>query len=372
MTNREAKAVKKLLRSLRRNWIRVWLICAIGFLSIFAVYAAYTEVSSVKRVVSMQNTPELLFSSNCMGTTLQLRRLATDTYEITVCNYDQNKPDIFDEATITYTLNAYLQVLQNEERIDITDGSKYDIYNTALNGKLSKYTIKKVYDDADGNVDQSKEFDLGTVTFKGTENNGEYPGEQLAGGRSSTDRYQIKIDPADLTLDNAQVFIYVEAIQDSGSYQGETLKGRLYGQKSSLQAAKWSGAITDTDFKTRSDYDFYNYLISGSGAGTVDILWNPEMISINEYFLSIYGSDITTQTPVVIAANDAKYGSSQFNGKYVGWNMITLNVDSTALNRYELQLFKGQSFEAFPADYSDDNNDYIVCKFTGAVTGAGE
>ncbi len=361
MTNREAKAVKKLLRSLRKNWIRVWLICAIGVLSILAAYAAYTEVSSVKRVASTVNSPAVLFSSNAMNDPQRFKRLDSSSWDVTVCNFDQNKPRVPEETDIEYDLEAYLEVLENDGTYTRITAANYASYAASIGAeKLAKYTICKVSDDEGGEVTPTPTG----IGFTQAQPTVTFSSEGLKGGVSSTDKYRVTIDPSDLNADGARVFVCVTATRTTGTHT--TISGLLYGQKSLQDASTWTGRITDTDFTTRSDYDFYNYLISGSGQGTVDVLWNPNKISINEFFLSIYGSDISTNSPVLITNDNTKYGSGQFEGKYVGWKMITMNVNSAQCSRYEMQLFKGESFALFSTPYSDTDNDYIVCKFYGA------
>ena len=111
ISRKGGRTVKKILKFIKKNWISVWLVTVIAISAGIAItYAAYTEVSVVKRVVSTKESEGELFSSNCMRQDLSSRMLSTSQYTVTVCNYDQDKLLTFSPAQITYDFYAELQV----------------------------------------------------------------------------------------------------------------------------------------------------------------------------------------------------------------------------------------------------------------------
>ena len=112
--------MKKILKFIKKNWISVWLVTVIAISAGIAItYAAYTEVSVVKRVVSTKESEGELFSSNCMRQDLSSRMLSTSQYTVTVCNYDQDKLLTFSPAQITYDFYAELQVKYGDEYLNM-------------------------------------------------------------------------------------------------------------------------------------------------------------------------------------------------------------------------------------------------------------
>lgn len=362
--------MNKILKTLRKHWTRVWLI-AILLMSggIYMTYAVYTEVSSVKRVVSTQAAPVEMFSSNCMRPDISSRRLSSAEYSVTVCNFDQDKPTIYNPATISYTLHAELQIKQGDNytnlatylnTLDQLNAEQLAIYNDYLT-KAAKYFIYKTEDDVTGPVTASEnKFTVGndfSVTLTA---------DSLAAQHSSVDKYKVKIDPDSINLTNTDIFVHVWADPTEPSNLS-TIATRLYGTAISENAATWSGSFNEQNCDT-VDYDFYNYIITGSGAGTIDILWDPEKFEINKFFFNTSLSGVNfvdSSSPTTITNSDTKYGNGKDNGKYVGWSKITIRVDSITKNRYELQLYKTKSNSLSGVTYTGDNaaTKYIACFF---------
>ena len=67
--------MKAFLRKMKKHWITLWLVTVSVILGAFATYAIYTEVSSIKRVVTTKASPKELFSSNCMYPEIYERRM---------------------------------------------------------------------------------------------------------------------------------------------------------------------------------------------------------------------------------------------------------------------------------------------------------
>lgn len=374
--------MKKILKTLRKHWTRVWLITVLLLSGgIYVTHAAYTEVSSVKRVVSTQASPGDMFSSNCMRADVSSRRLTSPEYSVTVCNFDQDKPTTYNPSTIKYVLHAELLIKQGDSYLDLSeylktlDQNKDDekaIYDKYME-KAAKYFIYKTEDDVDETVTTSNK---GFVKAE-TDENGDvtksivsvdFDTDTLAPQVSSVDKYKVEIDSEAIDDLNTDIFVYVWAKPTEPS-DLSTIYTRLYGAKVSADTATWNGTFIETDCDT-VDYDFYNYVITGSGSGTVDILWNEEKFEINPFFFDTTLSGNTFvggNTPETIESNDEKYGSDKYEDEYVGWKKITIKVgsvssgDFVSKNRYELQLYKTLSDSSYTGDNAATK--YITCFF---------
>lgn len=334
------------------HWTTVWLFSVLALTSIvFVTFAAYTEVSSVKRVVSTTSAPAELFSSNCLRKDISSRRLTTTEYTITVCNFDQEKPTTYNPSQITYTLSAKLQIKVGDDYQDLStyiSGLSAEKQREYI-AKAAKYSIAKTMDDA-GNS-----FLTETETFT-SENNFtvSFLVDTLEASKSSIDKYKVGIDPADLESMDTEFFVLVWATPTSPSNL-KKIESRLYASKTVADTASWTGTFLETDCST-VDYDFYNYIISGSGAGTVDILWDSDKFEINEFFFTSELSGVTFVGVLeTISEENTIYPS------YKGWKKVTIKVDSLTKNRYELQLYKTQAGASYTGDNAATN--YIHCEF---------
>ena len=150
----------------------------------------------------------------------------------------------------------------------------------------------------------------------------------------------------DLGKTDPDFYVHIWAVPSEDLYH--TIHSRIYGGIASSFASSWHGALKETNCST-TDYDFYNYIITGNGAGTVDILWNEEYFHINEFFFSdLAGNSFVhnglSSEPVEILSSNEKYGTAGSKGNFTGWKMVTIRVDSISeKSRYELQLYKAKA-----------------------------
>ena len=349
--------MKRFIRQLKKNWIRVWLFTILAVCSIFVVYAAYTEVSSVKRVISTTTSPGEPFSSNCMKKEISSHRLSHSEFYVSVCNYDQNFPDDYSSSEIKYIFEAELKIKTEDGYktfSEIRNLVTSDIYDGYVS-KAAKYWIYKSEDDSEGVLTEDRKTFTSEngykVTFGTDGQSSTY--ETLATKRSSSDIYTVRIDPDDLNTDEASFFVFVKAIPKAGALT--ELSARLYANKSKEDKASWTGNIQESNCAT-VDYDFYNYVITGNGIGTLDILWNENEVKVNKFFLLENNVDESVST---ISDSDEKYGED-----YAGWKKITLSVDSTVKSRYELQLYKVHEDQFMMSPSSN-----IACGFTKETEG---
>ena len=357
--------MKKILKFIKKNWISVWLVTVIAISAGIAItYAAYTEVSVVKRVVSTKESEGELFSSNCMRQDLSSRMLSTSQYTVTVCNYDQDKLLTFSPAQITYDFYAELQVKYGDEYLNMAQflsrlqqddpDNAATRYQEIVNKISTNYYVAKQDDDTASVIspeDSAEHYFTSAGNYKVS-----FEGETLAPNDSSTDKYKIKISESDLSKQDPDFYIHVWAMPSVNSLH--TIESRIYGGISVGNASSWDGMLRETN-SSEVDYDFYNYIITGNGEGKVDIIWNSEYFEINEFFFSNMSGNTFEQNPVVaetITSSDPLYSD------YAGWSKITLEVDSlNDKNRYELQLYKEKENISYTGENAASN--YIRCFF---------
>ena len=123
----------KFIKKLKRSWLAIWIAFAAAALSTIGVLAAYTSVSSVKRVVSTQKGAGMLFSSNYLTTDENdlPRTITFSSMEnspcvtVNVCNYPQTLIK-HNDKDITYTLTAEL-VDSNGNAVTGEEAAKYSV-----------------------------------------------------------------------------------------------------------------------------------------------------------------------------------------------------------------------------------------------------
>ncbi len=382
--------MKKILAGLKKNWTRIWFISVLLLSAAsYVTYAVYKEVSSVKRVVSTTSAPGELFSSNCMRKDISSRALSsTNTFEITVCNYDQEKSLSYNPSQITYALFAELQVkysdgeyynmnnLKNkidekyaadaektEEEQAAAAAAEYAEYTSKVN---NQYSIRKSEDDGTGVLSGGERYF--TASANADDNYKiSFSGETLAAGVSSTDRYIVSVSSSDLNKEDPDFYVRVWAAPNAPLTGIST---RIFGAKSSEASSAWIGSLVESNCAS-VDYDFYNYVITGSGAGEVDILWDSDVFEINSFFFSdLSGNSFENATPVSIAGTayantDGTPEATAYNNR---WKMVTLQVDSLnkingkdIKNRYELQLYKKDPAQHLTGD--NKASDFIRCEY---------
>lgn len=338
--------MKTILRKLAKYWTLIWLILSISAAVGLAVLGAYTGVNSVKHVISTQAPSGVLFSSNSLKATAgnstisSSQRLSSQQYDITVCNYEQIKAAQPNPEDIIYNLTASLQVRVGNIYKDLSelDDTEKQQYIELLENR--SYNIKLNIDDGSG--DSVEEHNLVTATgYKHT-----FTGYKLTGNKLSTDVFCIEFDSMELEDTEPDFYIFVQAEPTSPSGI-ESVQNIYCVAQSASEASAWRGSLLETDCDT-VDYDFYNYIISGSGKGTVDVMWDSTMFEINPFFLDM--ENITKVEPIT-------------EGTHNGWSKITFEVDSTKENRYDIQLYKNsKDITSYTGDY--DANNYIDCTFT--------
>lgn len=351
--------MKKRVKKFHITWITVWLAVVAVVFSAFVGYAAYTGITSLKRVVSTRAGAGILFSSNYMmqGSTGQVSIEyhsesefdggVNPAYNMTVCNFSQSDRATWYTANdLKYSITAKLLL---NEKYTAADG-----VSETLIGQYKTPTAQ----DIDGlhfgikfSEDDSYTFFSGSQTSVTLPSSGTY---SLDKTKASTDIFSLLFDRSELQQDAPRFWIQVTATPSSSAAADiESLLGYVGTCKSATAGASWTGYIDDENYDT-IDYDSYNYTITGNGKGVFYFAWDDSKIKPNEFALLNYSSDIDGD-PVNVSswADYTHYGTtSPTSGT---WKYIKLNVDSDSRPRYEIQLYKtnGTDFSSVISNYTD-------------------
>ena len=367
------KKSKKTTKKTGMSWITVWLIVSAVVLSGVIGYATYTGVNTVKRVVSTKAGGGLLFSSNYMTTgTLTsieygtysdfidsetgLPLAANPEYILTVCNYSQgDKATWYTSSDIQYTIKAELFLSERytaEEAAEAGDAE--------LEGTYKRPSVDDLGDKQFGirrHGDSTYEY-FTAATAEGLTIN--LPTTySLSKATTSTDEFDILIDKSELLNTSPSFWVKVTATPRSiiGG-EVEVIEGYVGACKNASGEASWTGVIGDEDYST-TDYDAYNYIITGSGKGTFYFAWDDSKVNPNEFALLNYGSGASA-IPTAEVSSWTGYkqygptGPASVTGADT-WKYITLDVDSSEHARYEFQLYKtsGTDYRSLIDKYVD-------------------
>ena len=322
------KAVKGRSKTIRKNLIKypvtIWMVVSIlAFAAIYAVFAAYNGTADVKRVVSTQATSTTVFSSNYLevysNSGMAVKNLRTTAegdfiISVTVCNYDQMDFNSYAKGLIQYEFKVELVQMVNDTYVPVT--------TVQMNGFEAKhFYVQKNLDDNVPVSDSMHNLNEGNFTYTVQ--------DSLMGGGSFKDSFDICFDAAEVALDVPRLFIRVTATPTEESQQLNsgisTLAGIISVSQGRSVETGWHGALQETG---NEEYDGYNLIIEGSGAGTIDILWNNTMFSMNPAFITLYSG-----TDGILGDEDDVDGRT-------GWRKRTLKVNSLEDNRYVVQFFK--------------------------------
>ena len=320
-----------------RNWIKrwgitLWLVVAAVLLATVGSLAAYTNFSSVKRVVSTDKAGDTLFSSNYLSlvpydtqnTKYPTRRVSPSevkegdtvtgyTFTVQVCNYAYGNPTSWNTKDITYTFSVKVlprsgdTLPDNTDTITVTQGRTSGTYSS----------------------------DTHTYTFSN---------QPLSKEKANYLPYTITVPEA---LKD-QIKLEIEAKPN------ETSKKATNSQKlaanitlSTLEPTQdWSGKFIDDKDYAPSAYDAFNYEIYGNGAGTVTLKWNSDVLQASKWFTDEHG----------------EVSASEENG--VNYKSISFSVGTSdnAPTAYQLQFYKAPN--ATMPETWDELEGYVTVKFT--------
>ena len=356
------EVVKGIIKKLSKHWTLVWLIVSLIALCSFLVFADYTGINSIKRVVSTQAPNGVLFSSNSLKATTgnstfsSAQRLSACQYDITVCNYEQIKATKPNSEEIRYNFIVSLQVRYDGRFLPLSSNEipneQKDEYLALLNNR--SYTITMIKDDGSGDTTGTG-TKINLVTKQGYTYTFENCG--LKKEVLSTDMFSIMFDEAELANGHTEPDFYIAVKADPISPSGIAPIHNLYcAAQSAQKASAWEGKLLEADDCETVDYDFYNYIISGSGNGTIDVKWDSTMFEINPFFKDMEGVNIVGTVEVDTSPHSDGHT----------WKKMTLSVDSTQANRYDIQLYKiNETIHSYTGE--NKASKYVKCVFKSDI-----
>ena len=253
---------------MRRNnkTLLLLLVLASLVLLITGTFAAYTNVGTIKRVISTRSgVNELRFSSNYLAKSgegypprsISIAEGSGVSIGVTVCNYSRDDLTLFSESPITYTLtvrlvDAHGAPITDDSIVSYTavDGTAQTISGGSLKGKIL----------------------INGIPFSGDSYTAT---KTLPANAANHNLYSITCSGEDYPILRA-IAIQIEAVPSSGVSQ--RLAGQLQVTTATIQSTDWQGRFIDP-----AGVDAYNYEIFGSAQGTMTLSWDASLI-INPSF----------------------------------------------------------------------------------------
>ncbi len=337
--------MKNFVKNIRKYWITIWMAAAFITLGAIVVYGAYSGTAHVKRVVSTMSTYDTVFSSKYMERPQGLKTIHTTLFEdyicpVTVCNFAQLTPTGYSSERIKYSLKAELVVYDS---ISKQYTAVNEVQMKTLNGATVPKTfyIKKTYNDnepltiTNDDIHVLNSEGLFSYTF---------PDEELAGGDSYTDTFEVCFDAVETLKETPDLYIRLTATPINTNTNGTVTEMSciLSISKGRTIETGWHGALAES---SALDYDGYNLIVEGVGKGTIDIRWDNTKFMINPAFTS----DTTNNSFATEVVDDSD----------ADWKKITLNVNSLTKNRYEIQFYKKTPSTTYTSNNSASQ--YIKC-----------
>ena len=271
-----------------------------------ATYAIFTSSHSAQRTIAAYDTEGERFSSNYLlkgESRDNIRTIYTTDIHlpavtaVTVCNYQQGRQTLPFPDPLTYTLTATLVWYNESTHQYVAADSAY----LSANG-LTGYTVTIASD---------------TVTKTlGSSNLTDSFGGAFVGNTAGSDAYTVTFSTG---FGENKPNLYLEMVAVPNNARLSTIRGifkpdfRVAGATDS-----WTGSFQDDASVTPASYDGYNYLITGTGSGTVTVSWDSTKVVI---------SDVSRDRLLAISGA-AQTGSS-----------ITFPVDSDTQSRHDLQFY---------------------------------
>lgn len=291
--------------------ITVNAILASILLMIAGSFAAYTSLSSAKRVVSTVGA-EQLFSSNVLtaydsaGDSLPLLRVISfgqedsesNTFSFIIGNYAQGNKTNVSSKSISYTLKAWL--LDSGDNI-VTDTSI-----------LSTYKLNDTVFSADG------------ITMN----------ESLAGGTLDEDLYTVTI-PCE-HMSEYKILLTAKATNISAYSE----IGRVISTTTTVASSHWTGSFLQNETAQKAgELAAVNVRIQGTEQETMVIRWNTNYVEIDPWFLK----DISKYITVSPDSADSD-----------GWKTLKIKVGEAGQpNQYSFTFYRTCSFEPDTETWND-------------------
>ena len=317
--------MNKIVKGFKKHWIKIWLIVAAVSLSIVSTYAIYTRVTVAKRVVSTQAGAESLFSSDYMSqkgmtTTVSKNDSSEDAQvEMHVFNYAYPKESVYRNSLTQYDLTATIGTLD-------ANGAFTELADTAgLTGRTYSITYNK----------NSVSFSFNAAN--GTKHT--FTDCSILGENANEDLFTLVFDKSELGENANNYCIKLEA----EPYDNDLpkLTGYVKVRYSRSASNGWRGEVETLD--ASKDYDGFNYYLEGNGTGMLTFRWDKSKVTINKQFLNNKDNQFFNRTSENVYAaytqplDEASLPTDPNNSNMVS---LTIKVDSSKRNRYEVQFYK--------------------------------
>ena len=175
-------------------------------------------------------------------------------------------------------------------------------------------------------------YDLNSGTFQVI-----YENQTLSDLISATDTFTLIFDREEMKKDSTDYFIQITATPTNTTAVSGTitqLQAQISVSKGKDYGSRWRAVLTEPD---DADYDAYNVQVSGSGAGTIEIMWKTEYFNISDMFLMDTANTFRDSTGDAVTGDNAIITAGE-------WSKVILEVDSyTKENKYDIQFFKKHS-----------------------------
>ena len=305
---------------LKRYWLRLWIIFVLMAITGLIVYASYPgQQNKAKKVISTSSDAQMKFSSNYMETGItKPKTIALSSSDpsvvVTVRNFSKNNPSIWYTSDINYTLDVELT---NTSGISSTDVN----YDTTISSILGNNNVTVSIGEGEDILTRTLNSSTKTGSFSGTLG--------YVRNSSSIDEYTVVFPDVD-----TKICLRITATPTpSANYPDLSPISIILcvTDKDKLQSDGWEGSFNDSqNGKNPSDYDAYNYVISGYGdSNTATFSWNSDKIEINkQYFTTKLGADMASGV-----STTTKDGAT--------WKTVTIHLNSEASKgRYDFQIFR--------------------------------
>jgi hypothetical protein len=280
--------------------------------------AAYTSLSSAKRVVSTTATKQM-FSSDVLYTyneeagspSTRMMSFSADsdsnTFQFTICNYVQGDEQAYSTKNIAYTLT-----------VDLLDSKGKVVEDTDV---LEKYQL-------DGKAFSSDEIE-----------------KVLLGSKASEDTYTISV-PTELM---SEYKIRIIAKSNVSNYLPI---GRIISTAKTSVSVHWSGTFTDSivgdTAHSPSELGSINVRISGQENEIMVISWDTDYVQIDPLFLENLDDDF------IIEKDDS---------------MIKFEVGSIGQpSQYYISFYRTKPAKAISNETWDDIKNYISFRYESITT----
>ena len=324
--------LNKFKKFMKAHWITVWLVVVVLTFTTIVSAEYISNRNRVRRVAANVANEGQQFSSNYLMTgPTEIKKASFNAGDnrfcvipVTIWNHSITNPTKAYQGALPYKLEAWLVSDVNGTLI----GENADIlttYPVAYSTDGTNFTNFKslTYDNSKGYY-----YSDDTLTFNTKDTNGNY----------QVDDYTFYIRFPDTVLTaNPNLYVKVVATPDNTN-DFASISAIMGTQKAGTVITRgWTGEFSDNTAYT--DYDAFNYVISGSGESEITLSWCTDYLEMSDINLSQYGWTVGT---------DITSADTTINDIHGTWKTLTFTANSDeedneghiiGLNRYALQFY---------------------------------